>query len=108
MSPGPKTSDLAEELTKLAKFHADGVLTDEEFQTLKARLIAETTNSQTGNSPFVSLNLDQPAERGLPRWMKLILVLVCSILVFWFAAGFFVGILDFVRCSLLGSRAFCD
>jgi hypothetical protein len=34
------TDDLTEKLTKLAKLRSDGVLSDEEFKTLKAKLIA--------------------------------------------------------------------
>jgi hypothetical protein len=34
------TLSLTEQLTKLAKLHADGVLTDEQFKSLKTRLIA--------------------------------------------------------------------
>ncbi|MBR6031104.1 MAG: SHOCT domain-containing protein [Bacteroidaceae bacterium] len=35
----PKTSSIADELTKLAKLRADGILTEEEFQTQKAKLL---------------------------------------------------------------------
>ncbi len=36
----PPSFDLAEELTKLAGLHERGILTDEEFSTQKARLLA--------------------------------------------------------------------
>jgi predicted nucleic-acid-binding Zn-ribbon protein len=38
--------DFAEELTKLAKLYADGALSDEEFNALKARVISHASNSQ--------------------------------------------------------------
>jgi hypothetical protein len=35
------TNDLTEELNKLAKLHADGMLSDQEFTAIKAKMIAE-------------------------------------------------------------------
>ena len=38
-APSSEKSSLADELAKLAKLKADGILTDEEFQTQKAKLL---------------------------------------------------------------------
>ena len=38
--PSAKESTVADELAKLAKLKADGILTDEEFQTQKAKLLS--------------------------------------------------------------------
>ena len=40
MSAGPSTLDIAEQLSKLAKLHADGAISDDEFASLKAKLLA--------------------------------------------------------------------
>lgn len=40
-SPKPTQSSIADELTKLAKLKAEGVISDEEFQTLKAELMSK-------------------------------------------------------------------
>ena len=39
-TPSADTTDIAEQLTKLAKLHTDGVLSDDEFKTLKGKLIS--------------------------------------------------------------------
>lgn len=40
MSPNTGNGDRNERLFKLAKLHADGALTDEEFKALKTKIIA--------------------------------------------------------------------
>ena len=40
MTSKPSTPDVAEALTKLAKLHADGAVSDEDFKALKAKIIA--------------------------------------------------------------------
>jgi hypothetical protein len=51
-------NNITEELTKLAKLHADGALSDEEFKALKAKLISEVGRTDPGvSSP-------QTAARG--------------------------------------------
>ena len=47
MNSEPKTPDLAEQLAKLAKLHADGALSDEDFKTLKATLISQISDKPT-------------------------------------------------------------
>ncbi len=39
MNSEPKTPDLTEQLAKLGKLHADGVLSDKDFKALKSKLI---------------------------------------------------------------------
>ena len=50
MSSNPTSNGPAEQLAKLSKLHADGVLTDEEFKALKAKLIAELGASASDKS----------------------------------------------------------
>jgi hypothetical protein len=44
----PSQHDLTEKLTKLAKLHADGALSDEEFKAAKARVISEAPKVPEG------------------------------------------------------------
>ena len=44
----PSQSDLTENPTKLAKLHADGALSDEEFKAAKARVISEAPKVPEG------------------------------------------------------------
>ncbi len=54
------TPDLAEQVTKLAKLHADGSLSDEEFKALKAKLLeGDAQNSQSGSGPSGSFSRDK-------------------------------------------------
>ena len=38
-APAPAETDVYEELQKLGKLHADGILTDEEFAAQKAKIL---------------------------------------------------------------------
>jgi hypothetical protein len=44
-------SGLTEQLTKLSKLHADGVLTDGEFTALKEKLVAKSVDAQAERDP---------------------------------------------------------
>lgn len=48
MPMNSKASDLSDQLNKLAKLHADGSLSDDEFKALKAKLIS-TIGGNAGN-----------------------------------------------------------
>jgi hypothetical protein len=50
MDSDSKITDLTEQLTKLAKLHQDGALSDEEFVALKARLISKVGSGQSNVS----------------------------------------------------------
>jgi membrane associated rhomboid family serine protease len=48
----PKISEIVEQLTKLAKLHADGALTDEEFIAAKTRLLKSRGNRAVRKNPL--------------------------------------------------------
>jgi hypothetical protein len=96
-----QSADVAEQLSKLEKLRADGVLTEEEFQKLKTKLIADTignaksiepTNesaSQTKFSEFKSLraNSASATDNDSINWLQF------SVKVFAFSVKVFAGVL---------------
>src|ERR1035441_9450406 len=61
MEPNSKNNALTEQLTKLSKLHADGVLSDEEFKALKAKLIAGITKAAVYTSAVAKAGLVKAA-----------------------------------------------
>lgn len=52
MNVEPKKPDLSEQLAKLAKLHADGSLSDEEFVAFRAKLIRDYKGSSQAKNGF--------------------------------------------------------
>lgn len=59
MQSGSEKPDIAQQLTKLSKLHGDGVLTDEDFKNLKAKVIADASKASYEHS-----STKKPAEQA--------------------------------------------
>lgn len=60
------SSDIAEQLTKIAKPHADGVLDDDDFKKLKDKIIQSTTGG-SGATASSLINLENRNKEGRVR-----------------------------------------
>jgi Short C-terminal domain len=66
MAAKANTDDLAEQLSKLAKMHADGVLTDDEFKALKKKLMEKSADFEGEKKPSTRPKEEPQAQIASP------------------------------------------
>ncbi len=69
-------NNITEELTKLAKLHADGALSDEEFKALKARLLSQEFNPAQRAPPPQTARVQEATNKPISDWASWCLALV--------------------------------
>jgi hypothetical protein len=64
----PKISEIVDRLTKLAKLHSDGAITDDEFQALRAKIISAVSDSER-HVPELRVQQNSNSQKKIvPSW----------------------------------------